>query len=500
MQTQKLATSAFRWGLLGLIISAVQVVAGELPSREETWQVIYMNQQRVGYARSVLDSHLEGDTPVVTTLNETHMALKRFGQTLQMKTMSATEETLDGELRQFRLDMQNPPAQTSTIVGKITGSELQLTSTVNGKTSTRQVPWKSGVKSPAYQDRWLREQRLQPGDVREFEAYLPEFQRVARIKIEAVAWQSTTLLENQPAELLLLRISNSLLPGVMTSAWVDAQGNVLKSSTQMLGTEMVIYTVSKDQAMQALGVAELDLGVNTLIRTGKITAPHQTKRIVYHITIRDEDAVKVLPQTPTQQVRPGPERQTAEVIVTRLNLPSSSQSQTTPAAEYIQANEYLQADDDYVAQHAQRATQGINDPVRQALAMERYVHDKLTNKNFSTALASAAEVARSLEGDCTEHACLLAAMLRNRGIPSRVVVGLVYVERDSAFGGHMWTEAWLHDQWVPLDATLGLGGIGAAHIRLADSSFAESAGSPLTTFAPLLSIIGKLSIRVVSVE
>ena len=107
--------------------------------------------------------------------------------------------------------------------------------------------------------------------------------------------------------------------------------------------------------------------------------------------------------------------------------------------------------------------------------MEKYVRDKLEKKNFSTALASAAEVAEKLEGDCTEHAVLLAAMLRAKQIPSRVAVGIVYVElnKQPSFGGHMWTEAWLDDKWVPLDATLGRGGTHAGHIKLGDSSFAD---------------------------
>jgi transglutaminase-like putative cysteine protease len=124
--------------------------------------------------------------------------------------------------------------------------------------------------------------------------------------------------------------------------------------------------------------------------------------------------------------------------------------------------------------------------------MEQYVYKELKKKNFSTALASAAEVAKSLEGDCTEHACLLAAMLRVEKIPSRVAVGLVYAERFGAFGGHMWTEAWLDGKWVPLDATLGKGGIGAGHIKLADSSFADEGPSPVTSFVPLMNMLSNV--------
>jgi transglutaminase-like putative cysteine protease len=132
--------------------------------------------------------------------------------------------------------------------------------------------------------------------------------------------------------------------------------------------------------------------------------------------------------------------------------------------------------------------------------MEKYVHEQLSKKDFSTALASAAEVAESLQGDCTEHAVLLAAMLRAQKIPSRIAVGLVYADGLSAFGGHMWTEVLLGETWVPLDATLGRGGIGPAHIKLAESSFADDGPAPVTAFLPLLKILGQMQIEVVRAE
>jgi len=149
--------------------------------------------------------------------------------------------------------------------------------------------------------------------------------------------------------------------------------------------------------------------------------------------------------------------------------------------------------------HVDRAARTIVEPTKIAVAMERYVNQQIQQKDFSTALASAAEVARSLQGDCTEHAVLLAAMLRGRNIPSRIAVGLVYIEPLAAFGGHMWTEALLGDRWVPLDATLALGqgGTGAAHIKLADSSFADNGPAPMTTFLPLLHVMGKIELTVV---
>ena len=77
---------------------------------------------------------------------------------------------------------------------------------------------------------------------------------------------------------------------------------------------------------------------------------------------------------------------------------------------------------------------------------------------------------QNAKGDCTEHAVLLAALCRARGIPARVAIGLVYVSAAQGFGYHMWNEVWIDGGWIPLDATIARGGTGAAHLKLADSS------------------------------
>ena len=58
------------------------------------------------------------------------------------------------------------------------------------------------------------------------------------------------------------------------------------------------------------------------------------------------------------------------------------------------------------------------------------------------------------EGDCTEHAVLLAALARGHGLPARVVIGsLVEVVGDQvAAYGHAWTEIYDGKVWQRADA------------------------------------------------
>jgi transglutaminase-like putative cysteine protease len=261
---------------------------------------------------------------------------------------------------------------------------------------------------------------------------------------------------------------------------------------------MTYFEVSKAEALKELAGAELDLAVNTLIPVTPLERPHETKQVVYRIHVPGEDAKSIFVNGGTQQVRVI-DRETVEVTVTSKPVPRTNSSANADA-EYTKATQLLQSNDAKIKEHLQKAVSIDRNDGEAALALEKYVHEKLDKKNFTTAFASAAEVADKLEGDCSEHAVLLAALLRARGIPSRVAIGIVYVPGQAKMGGHMWTEAKFGDEWIPLDATLGRGGIGAAHLKVAESSLADDAPIPVLAFAPLLSLGPDTQIDVMKVE
>ncbi len=101
-------------------------------------------------------------------------------------------------------------------------------------------------------------------------------------------------------------------------------------------------------------------------------------------------------------------------------------------------------------------------------SLEDFVRGFIRNKDLSVGYASALEVAKNPEGDCTEHAVLLAALGRALGIPTRVVDGLVYVDYyaggEHVFVPHAWAQAYVDGRWRSFDAALH--GFDAGHIAL----------------------------------
>jgi hypothetical protein len=83
-----------------------------------------------------------------------------------------------------------------------------------------------------------------------------------------------------------------------------------------------------------------------------------------------------------------------------------------------------------------------------------------------------------MKGTCAEYAILLAALLRAAGIPSRFLMGYVYL--NGIWGGHAWAEALIDGRWIPLDAAVvGPGMADAARFSLARSAMNAGLGELL---------------------
>ncbi len=106
-----------------------------------------------------------------------------------------------------------------------------------------------------------------------------------------------------------------------------------------------------------------------------------------------------------------------------------------------------------------------------ARAVNAFVYDWITDKDYGVGFASAREVALVPRGDCTEHGVLAVALLRKLGVPARGAVGWVALE--GVLGPHFWVEVKLHERWVPLDPTFDQAPASAFRLKLGDTDLAD---------------------------
>jgi transglutaminase-like putative cysteine protease len=190
---------------------------------------------------------------------------------------------------------------------------------------------------------------------------------------------------------------------------------------------------------------------------------------------------------------------TFELHVKASNGSMTGADEKEPGDEFTQSSYFITSADELVKEHAGKAIGKETAPWKKALRIERWVHDHMT-VTADEALATADHVARTLKGDCTEFAMLTAAMCRASGVPSRTAIGLIYadVKGQPCFAFHMWTEVWAKGRWIPIDATLGKGYVGATHLKITDHSWHDE--RTMTPIFPVVRVVGRVNIDILSVE
>jgi hypothetical protein len=153
-------------------------------------------------------------------------------------------------------------------------------------------------------------------------------------------------------------------------------------------------------------------------------------------------------------------------------------------SEYLKPSVTIQSDAPEVKAKVKEAIGDERDAVvatRKLVSWVFTVVEKQTTASYPNAL----DVLKTLRGDCNEHAVLFAALARAAGIPTRVAVGLLYMNR--AFYYHAWNEVYL-GKWIPVDATFGECPASALHLKLAHGELNEQ--------AEILGLVGNIGIKV----
>ncbi len=152
---------------------------------------------------------------------------------------------------------------------------------------------------------------------------------------------------------------------------------------------------------------------------------------------------------------------------------------------YLEDDPYLQPSDPMVQQLAREITAGIQDTVTMVEALLRWVFDRLA-KIPSVTIPTATDVLKTMQGDCNEHATLFGGMARALGIPTEVIVGLVY--QNGAYYYHAWNAVYLHGQWVWVDPVMGEFPARTQHLMLQRGSLEKQ--------SLIMPLVGKLQIEV----
>lgn len=442
-----------RWtGMLLLGAVACSAAAGE------RWYSVHLDGRRVGH----LHTERQEQDGRVLTRQSMQLRVERNGEPLLLQHEERHEETLAARPLGFERSMDVGGEQVRVDGRREADGRLAVELRQQGGSERRVLDWPDGALLAEGQ-RMAQRAALErgPGEYR-----LTAFDagRLAATEVELRVRGPEEVAVHDRTETLTALVQGSPLGDGSREleTWVDGEGNVRRMRMLLLGLELLLMEC--DRACATAAPQPADVLAALLVQ-----APRALRRrelagaLRYRLRVPPGVDVSALSAVPGQQVEPGTVPGSLLLRVDRKGTRAAAPDDTALAS-----TPWLQSDHPEIRALARRAGRRMLSDSMRMRRLEELVRRHITTKSLRIGYASALDTARQREGDCTEHALLLAALARASGIPARVATGLAYApvfgEHREVFVPHAWVIAWVGGEWRGYDAALP--GFDSGHIAL----------------------------------
>ncbi|MFQ5429085.1 MAG: transglutaminase family protein [Phycisphaerae bacterium] len=520
-----------------LAVAAVALVARPAqakpltpPDFDEGWYVVTMEDpatgrsQQAGYMHNVL--RRAGDE--MHARNEMKFQIRRGQAVIKIAVTQTSRETLEGRPLAFgnRIAFGTAP---QTIRGTIDKGVLTLISEQFGVETKKTYPFDPEIRFSWGLMLQQHEHGLKPGTTFDSKIYDPSLRMDGPVDVTVTVHGKETV-EVLGRRRRLTRITTSMkldkgaggalgAPGggasplggrqIDSDTWVDDDLIPVVMTMDLGIMKVKLYKTTKTDAMKQGAPPEMFL--TTFIPIDRRIG-NDAKRVKLRLTLKKnaKGPLPTLPDTAMQTYRRVSDRE-AIVTLRRIDWHKIRKVEAVPETfpadmkVYRTASAVCDSGDRKIKRLARRAVRGKKTPADMADALRKFVTRYITDKNMDVGFATASDVARNRSGDCTEHGVLLAAVARAAGLPARGVGGIVEIPSGyptpnggSSFGYHMWTQVYIGDQWVDIDAALRQTDCAPNHLAVSLMPLGEE--GMIDFVMKLIPLLGQLRIEVIEVE
>jgi len=469
----------------------------------DEWFSVTLSGAQCGYMHSV--TRRDGD--VISSTADLSMTLQREKFKISIGMNQGFRETVAGEPLSFdqTLNMAGVPVRQR---GRVKDGKIRITTEQFGMKQKKSIDFDPEIRFPWGQQLEMQRRGLKPGTTYDLKTYEPSMSpdRPLVTKIEILNWEDIELLKKK-MRAMKVRSTIDLGAGadrgaaavagmtgtkMVSDGWVDAQGFPVVIEMSLGAIQVRILRSDKESALRLDALPELFF--STFVKANR-KIDRNAKELKLRLSV-PEGELADLPNTGLQTAKRVDAR-TVDLTIRRADW-EAIQPPAKPVAagtEFSGSSAYLDTNDALIVELAKKGRGKAETPKEVAASLREFVTEYITKKDLGVGFATASEVAKTRQGDCTEHGVLLAALARVNGLPSRVVAGLILVPgQPDSFGYHMWTEVWIDGQWVDIDAAMDQTECDATHIALTTSSLSDGAmAADTVTVATLL---GRLKIEV----
>ncbi|MDQ7798324.1 MAG: transglutaminase-like domain-containing protein [Candidatus Edwardsbacteria bacterium] len=434
----------------------ISTLQGDTTAYKEIWHGIYFSGQKAGYSVTVTQRLDDGGRQVS---NRAFLRISMMDTPQQIKTATSYQLDRNYFLQDFAFVMEG--AAEINVHGRVNGKQLDIDVATGGQNQRQTIKLDGPVYLPDAIEPMIANKSIKKGSKYNFSTFDPTSLSLQPAVIEVQA-QESLRIDDQSHWATKLSLE---MAGTTSTIWVDSAGNTIKENGP-LGITLVRET--KESALQ---IPADDTGIDLLTQlsvpvTGM--ALDKPRDIEYlKIKISGLDISRMDIAGGRQQIL-----DIKEQIVSISELRGNILDAVRPDSlkKYLEPTALIQSDDNRIKGTAKMIIGKTQGSWEKALAISQWINQNLV-KQMTVSLPSAVEVLSSRRGDCNEHATLFAALARASGIPTKLCLGVVYM--DGRFYYHAWNAVYCGNKWIELDPTFGLNPADAARLRIIEGDLSQ---------------------------
>jgi hypothetical protein len=452
------------------------------PAAMTYWTGIVFNGARIGFSNFRL-TPVDHDPQRFAIDSELYLRLRFLTVDKRVHLTAHDEVRADLSLLRFHHSYDVDGSRLE-LKGVRTGEDLDVSVSPHGEGRTERLHLKGELYPASIIHLYPYVKGLAAGRRHRYDVYDGQTRTVAAVEQEVLGYEESDLFRGAGFKV------HSRFQGRSTTTWIDNRGLPLLELSQ--GGVVISHLESEAEARRyiadaALAKDEILLDFSLIRTETAIAAPEELAELTVEISGLPE--AFALPADNRQHCV----ARERSVICSVHREPQNEAAPESPAA----LQHYLQPTFAVTAHHPQisktaRAIVAEGAPAGEGIqALVQWMQHHIGREAVD--VFTALDVLEKGRAECQGHALLYAAMARTLGIPTRVVNGIVYRPQFGGFLYHSWNESYVSRTWEAVDPTFGQVPADATHLKLVE-------GDSLAELAPLIDVVGKIALRIVSVE
>lgn len=446
--------------------------SAETTADKDAWMNIFQNNKKIGYTHSMFSRQENG-----FSINETvFMRINTMGRVQDLLVRTHGTLQPDFSLSSFNFDITSGAFNFSA-QGTVSDNNLSVKTKSAGTERNVDIRLKKKPYLVTGILNTIDVSEMKPGTKYTYDIFDPATMGQEPAFITIIGNEDIQILgSTQTATKISMNFK-----GAKQVAWVDKNGDVLKEEG-LMGITLVKTT--PEDARAHIDQASDDLVEAVSIASNiKLKKPDSLSNLEVEIEGIDTRSVDL---DGGRQRLKGNTLFIQKESLDGLPISFSEKDLTEEERSFLKPTPFVQSDHVKIKAMTRTIVSDNDTPSQKAQKLLEWIHKHIDKKPVIS-LPDALSTLKNREGDCNEHAALMAAFARAQGIPAKVEAGVVYL--NGRFYYHAWNLLYL-GEWVTADSLFGQLPADVTHIRFSSGELKEQLN--------LMSIIGHVKLKITS--